>query len=222
VIRIAVIALVLVNMLLLAVQVLRQPEPEDASAAPAPEQASESTVPTIHLLSELPGAADLAQGTTECFSAGPFLSISEREAALDQVAGSALSIRQRETEATIDSGTWVFLPVQPDRETARNMALTMRDAGLGEVEVVGAGEWEDSVSLGFYVNHGFALERQAEARSLGFPVEVRKQQKVQPRYWLDYEQRVGAPYVVPDVNAPIKPDAHRLIACGPARAEPAP
>ena len=132
-----------------------------------------------------------------------------------------MSIRQRETEAIVDSGTWVYLPVQPDRETARNMALTMRDAGLGDAEVVGAGEWLNSVSLGFYVNHGFALERRAEARSLGFPVQVRKQQKVQPRYWLDYEQRVGAPYVVPDANSPIKPDAHRMISCGPAGAEDA-
>ena len=116
----------------------------------------------------------------------------------------------------MDQGTWVYLPVQIDYITARNMALTMRDAGLGDVNVIRNGEWNNSVSLGYFASAENALQRAREARSLGFAVETRLQQDQQTRFWVDYQQRAGAPYVQVSEEGPIRPELHRYVPCASA------
>lgn len=207
--RLLAITLVLLNVVLLGVQALRPPAPP--AAVDTPE--IDGDVASIYLLDELPGAPGGRDGTAECFSVGPLTSLRQQEAALDLVSQAALNIRSRQTEATVESGTWVYLPPLADRETARNMALTMRDAGLGEVAVITVGEWDNAVSLGFYANSAFAGQRVAEARSLGFAVESRTRRAIEPRYWLDYEQKLGAPYVTPSGDTAIPPELHRAIPC---------
>ena len=89
--RVLAITLVLLNIVLLGVQALR-PAPPPA-AVETPETAdNDSGVASIYLLVELPGAPGGRDGTAECFSAGPFESNEQRDAALDFLAGAVLSI----------------------------------------------------------------------------------------------------------------------------------
>jgi len=213
--RVLAITLVLINVLLLALQAMRPPDRQQPAGVSAALEEAADDAPTIYLLDELPGAPGVQDGTAECFSVGPFTAAEQRDAALDLLAGSALAVTYRQTEAIVDSGTWVYLPPLADRETAENMALTMQDAGLGEAVVIEVGEWRNAVSLGFFTNRAYALERYDEARSLGFKVQARTQQGVEPRYWLDYEQKLGAPYLIPLEATAIPPELHRAIPCAP-------
>lgn len=210
--RVVVLTLVLVNLVLLAVQLLEQPEVR--RAAPPAVPARSDDMATIRLLSEVEDPAP-PSGTAECFTAGPFTSPAETAAALRIIAPSAVAISQRQTEALSLRGTWVYLPVQPDYVTARNMALTLRDAGFSDARVVMDGDWKYSVSLGFFADRANAQARHDEARSLGFEVELRGETERQARYWIDYEQRTGAPYVRPGAEAVIRDEQHRTIPCAP-------
>ena len=210
--RLLVIALLLANALLLGVQMLRPSEdglPRQPASSP-----SALAVPPLVLLREMGEDETAMRGNAECFTVGPFESEDAKEAARAQIAPSAVAISLRETIATVDRGTWVYLPAQPDYLTARSMQLTLRDAGFADAVVVREGEWLNSVSIGYFLNENNAQAIFDDARSMGFPVERRRQQNPEQRYWLDYEQRVGAPYVQPSDNSPISPDRHRLTACG--------
>jgi hypothetical protein len=210
--RIVFIALLLVNAVLLGLQVLDRKSIPDPG--PAQDLSDQAELPGLVLLSEMAGAEDEPAGSAECFTVGPYDNEENRNLARRLVAGSAIAISQRQTVATIHRGTWVYLPVQPDYVTARSMALTLRDAGFADARVVRDGEWNNSVSLGYFLNEGNATRVHSEARSLGFAVEMRPQENVEPRYWIDYEQRAGAPYVAATPDGLITPDLHRLIPCG--------
>jgi hypothetical protein len=209
--RVLVIALVLVNIGLIGVQVLERDREPGSAAVEVPRD--EPEVPRLSLLSEMGEADQAPSGSAECFAVGPFESEGDRDLARRFVAGSAIAISLRQTVATVNRGTWVYLPVQPDYVTARSMALTLRDAGFADARVVRDGDWNHSVSLGLFLNDGSAQKVHREARSLGFPVETRLQENVEPRYWIDYEQRAGAPYVSPAPDGVVTPDRHRLISC---------
>ena len=194
--RVLVIALVIVNIALFAVQALREPVPEPVVAAePAPADWPDESMAELRLMSEMEPDDAGGAGAGECFTAGPFNSRIEMEVVRGRIDEVAAVVVERQTEALTRRGYWTYLPVQPDRETAINMALTMRDAGLGDVNVIADGEWNNSVSLGFFTRKANAESRAAEARSLGFGAEVRPETQIEPRYWIDFEQRVGAPYL---------------------------
>jgi hypothetical protein len=210
--RIVFIALLLVNAVLLGLQAIdRSPL---GAPGPAQDPTDQTEVPGLVLLSEMAGLDDEPAGSAECFALGPYQNEDERNLARRLMSGSAIAISQRQTFATIQRGMWVYLPVQPDYVTARSMALTLRDAGFAEARVVRDGEWNNSVSLGYFLDEANAAQVHREVRSLGFPVEMRPQENVEPRYWIDYEQRAGAPYVVPTPDGPITPELLRLIPCG--------
>lgn len=216
-VRIVVIALVLANVMLLAFQLLRpQPPVTGVSVGAVDPVDTTGPIPEIRLMSELAEVTVNPEGTAECFTLGPFETEESKSEALKLLAGSAIAITERRTEAVVDRGTWVYLPVQPDYVTARSMALTMRDAGLGDVNVIMEGEWRFSVSLGYFSSEANAARRMREARSLGFAVETRTQRDIEPRYWVDYEQRAGAPYVVMSDAGPITPELQRYIPCATA------
>ena len=190
--RIIVITLLLVNVGLITVQLLeteQQPAPTVVEAAP-----DDSGLPGLVLLSEMSDERQGAVGSAECFTLGPFEREEDRNNARREIAASAIAIAQRQTTAVVDRGTWVYLPVQPDYITARSMALTLRDAGFADADVVREGDWNNSVSLGFFSNKDNAEKLSREARSLGFKVDIRKVQAAEMRYWIDFEQRAGAPY----------------------------
>ena len=168
--RIVVIALLLANALLIAVQLLaRNERPPTLSVETEPEP-DDAGLPTLVLLSELDETEQGALGSAECFTLGPFVNEEDRDRARRLIAASAIAITQRQTEATVTRGTWVYLPVQPDYVTARSMALTLRDAGFRDATVVREGEWNNSVSLGYFLSDRNAQSVFSDARSMGFQV----------------------------------------------------
>jgi len=191
--RLLVIALLLLNLVLAGLQLLQGQGQPTASSVEDP--GGDVAAPAIRLLSELEQASHAAPGTAECFEAGPYETVDARDALLAAVAPQAAWLGLRETEASVETGSWVFLPVQPDFVTARSMAMTLRDAGFADAEVVMEGDFKYSVTLGYFRNETNAQKQFAEARSLGFPVQTRRQVEQQARYWLDFEQRTGAPYL---------------------------
>lgn len=209
--RLLVLALVLANLVLLGLQLLDRPDgaPSEAGTSRSGAEAA----PGITLLSEAGDELTGGRGTAECFAVGPFATEPERREALEEIAPIAVAIGQRQTEAEVLKGIWVHLPVQPDYITARSMALTLRDAGFPEANVVREGDWRHSVSLGYFLNDDNAQALLKEARSFGFDARRRPETETQPRYWLDYEQRTGAPYWQPGQSGTILAEQHRAIPC---------
>lgn len=212
--RILVLVLVLANLLLLAMQVMerRQESPEAEAVQPAGDDRGD--VPGIRLFSEMEREPGPIEGSAECFTAGPFESEEQVSAALGAIAPLAAAIGRRETRATVERGIWVYLPAQRDVATARNMALTLRDAGYADAAVVRDGEWNNTVSLGFFTSPANAQTLHDEARSLGFKVEMRPERVEQPRYWIDFEQRAGASYLQPGEGTGIGEGLLRHVPCG--------
>lgn len=209
--RLLVIALLLLNVLLAALQLLQPPDRAAESVVQETDRAP--GVPAIRLMSELERSSGAAPGTAECFEAGPYETAEARDGFLAEVAPNAAWIGLRESEATVETGTWVLLPVQPDFVTARSMAMTLRDAGFTDADVVMDGEWKHSVTLGYFRNEANARARQQEARSLGFPAQTRPQAEQRTRYWLDFEQRTGARYLAAAETDAAGPALLRTIPC---------
>jgi hypothetical protein len=208
--RILVIALLLANVTLVGFELL---QPDRLAAAEQAADIQRDEPPTLQLFSEMSEPEQQKLGHGGCFTAGPFESEAEKEAARRLIGQSAKTLTERQTTATVNQGVWVYLPVQPDYVTARNMSLTLRDAGFPDAVVIDDGEWRNAVSLGYFLDERNAQHLFDEVRSLGFPVKMRQQEMRQPHFWIDYVLRDGAAPVADSGDGPIPPAMQRAIPC---------
>ncbi len=209
------LALALLNAIMIGVYLAGPGDREKPDVEWRAPDAVDSGVPSLKLMSEFADRGMPASGTTECFTVGPFDDSEASDRAMRQLARSAVSITQRRTRAEVDSGTLVYLPAQPDYITARSMSDTLRLAGLGEPEVIAEVDALYSVSLKTFLRPDEAQAFRDEARALGFAVEMRAVRQIESRFWVDYEQCAGAPYLLPESEGLISPEIHHALPCAP-------
>jgi hypothetical protein len=211
--RIAVIALVALNLLLWVLEASKQPGPVPPATAPVAAPLAVPDVPGIRLLSEL-GEGDGSPGLgSVCFTVGPFDARDAASAARRGLQGLAVAVSERETLEQVERGLRVFIPPFETVQAARAMARNLRAAGIIDVEVISEGEWERTISLGYFLEESNARALTQRARDLGFDARIRVLHDAESRYWLDYAQTVGAPYAARALASTVPPQWHRPIPC---------
>ncbi|MBT8075049.1 MAG: hypothetical protein KJN61_01145 [Gammaproteobacteria bacterium] len=196
--RIFVISLVVANLLLFGFQSSQPTAPE--KTRPSQVAAVDAEIPTIHLFSEMLEDQELIDGKRRCFSVGPFHSIEERDAMYDDLVEIAENVNERQTQALIEKGYWVFMPPYDSRLEANEALLSLQALGLQDISVTYSGAWENAISLGYFMRQENATRRQRDLEKRGYSPMVRVQRLSESRYWLDYEQRPGSGLIALDMQ----------------------
>lgn len=196
--RITVISLVVANLLLLGFQCSQpgvQPETKPAVAA-----VRDTGIPTIHLFSELMQDEGLMSGSRQCFTLGPFHSIEDRDETYARLQQVSARISERQTEALVEKGYWVYMPPYVSLLEANETLLSLQALGLKDVAIMYDGEWKNSISLGYFMRQENAQRRKKALEDRGFSPRMRIQRQAEPRYWLDYEQEPGSGLIALDMR----------------------
>lgn len=211
--RIIVITLVLLNLLLLGFQTSRPGRTAETEPAAASEVVEDGDIPTIHLFSEMIRDQKLMSGNRQCFSLGPFDSAGDRDQLRQQLRGIVTGISERQTQATVERGYWVFLPPAASLLEANRLLLSVKALGIEDSSVIYDGEWENAISLGYFRRQGNANRRVRELEGRGYEPQIQVRRQVEPRYWLDYEQGPGVELLVLDVPDRLPGMVQRVLPC---------
>jgi hypothetical protein len=196
--RILVISLFVANLLLLGFQ-RNDPavEPESSVVAAAK---TNPDVPTIHLFGEMMRDEGLLTGNRQCFSLGPFHSVDDKDDVRLLLEEVSTRIDERQTEALVEKGYWVFMPPYESLLEANKALISLQALGLEDIGIIYNGEWKNAISLGYFMRHENAKRRKGSVESKGYAPMIRVQRQGEPRYWLDYEQAPGSDLVVLDMQ----------------------
>jgi len=198
--RIIVISLVVANLLLLGFQASKPNREQEQGPVVARDVVEDADIPTIHLFGELAQDQELMFGNRQCFSLGPFHSTEERDNLRVQLRGIVTGISERQTQATVEKGYWVFLPPAASLLEANRLLLSIRALGVEDAGIMYDGEWKNAISLGYYQRQGNANRRVRQMEERGYEPQVQVRRQAELRYWLDYEQGPGADLLVPDIQ----------------------
>jgi hypothetical protein len=209
--RIIVISLFVANLLLLAFQ-SNQPAAEK-QAVVASKEYEAADVPTIHLFSEIMEDQGLMSGNRQCFSLGPFHTIEDRDETRTGLLEVTSSISERETQALVEKGYWVFMPPFISLLEANQVLLSLQALGLEDIGIIYNGEWENAISMGYFLRQENAVRRKQDLEDRGYEALMRVQRRTEPRYWLDYEQVPGSDRVALDMQNRPNDFMQRALPC---------
>jgi hypothetical protein len=208
--KLIILALFAGNIFLIGLEASKQPGP--VRAAPIEVQSKVADAPTISLLSELETESGV-QSAFQCYSVGPFESRDTVDAIAEMLQTHASSVSARETEAFVDRGFWVYLPPFDDEVSAVRAMNSLYDAGLDDLSVLKDGEWNHSVSLGYFVNQPNAIKHKQIVQEMGYPAEIRIQRDDESRFWVDYQQQTGVEYASRILAGLVPAELHRSTVC---------
>lgn len=209
--RILVISLFVANLLLLGFQ---DNEPEikpETRETPAVEK--DSGIPTIHLFNEMIEDQGLLSGNRQCFSLGPFHSIEDRDETHSRLLEVSARINERETQALVEKGYWVFIPPYASLLIANQELLSLQALGLEDIGVIYEGDWKNAISLGYFLRQENAARRKKGLEDKGYTPLIRVQRQAEPRYWLDYEQNPGSALIALDMQNRPNDFMQRALPC---------
>lgn len=210
--KLGIVMMLATNIVLLGMEASKAPEPRPG-AAPDPSRTA-IILPDIVLRSELPEPPAPEQF---CFTIGPFEADTTAEAVAGLLQSHHYSGLVRETEAFVDRGYWVYLPPFGNEPAARGTLQQLHDAGLEDVALMRNGDWNLSISLGYFIEQSNALARRDHLRAMGFPAEMRIQREDEARYWVDYQRPLTAQATAESLLDGLVPaELHREIACSAA------
>jgi len=196
--RIAVISLLVANLLLLGFQGSKPAVQPETIAKQAVVE--DSSVPTIHLFSEMIEDQDLLSGNRRCFSLGPFHSSEDKNEIQTLLEDVSANISERETLALVEKGYWVYMPPYESLLEANQVLLSLQALGLKDIGVIYNGDWQNAISLGYFLRQENALRRKKDLEDRNFTPMVRVQRQSETRYWLDYEQNPGSTLIAIDMQ----------------------
>ena len=197
-IRILVISLVVANLLLLGFQSSRPAIRQETTVTPAPVRAT--GIPTIHLFSEMMKDQGLLSDNRQCFTLGPFHLSGDMDDVRGRLQDVSIRISERETEALVEKGYWVYMPPYATLLEANKELLALQALGLKDVGIIYDAEWKNAISLGYFLRQENAQRRKQDLEQRGHKPVIRIQRQTEPRYWLDYEQNPGAALVALDMQ----------------------
>ena len=196
--RIAVISLFVANLLLFAFKGKEPPVQVKATTRPATVE--DSNIPTIHLFNEMVQDQDLMSDNRRCFSLGPFHSSEEMDELRGQLDEVSANISERQTQALVEKGFWVFLPPHKSLLEANQVLFSLQALGLEDIVVIYQGEWTNAISLGYFLRQENAQKRKKSLEDRGYAPLMRVQRQAESRYWLDYEQAPGSVLIALDLQ----------------------
>jgi hypothetical protein len=208
--KIFILVLVTLNILLIGLEVSKPSSikvPSEQSVG-----AHNSDVPSIRLLSELDGFSKESLNK-QCFAVGPFESEETVNAIVELLQGYTTKVASRQTNAFVDRGFWVYLPAFEEELLAREAVNVLYIAGLDDVALILGGEFNNSVSLGYFINQSNATTHRDRIRELGFPAEFRIRREDESRFWVDYGQETGFEYASRVLADFVPPELHMPTSC---------
>ena len=209
--RILVISLFVANLLLLGFQ-RNSPAPEIETRV-VPAANVNPDVPTIHLFGEMMQDEGLLTGNRQCFSLGPFHSSKDKDEVRLLLEEVSTRIDERQTEALVEKGYWVFMPPYESLLEANKALISLQALGLEDIGIIYDGEWKNAISLGYFMRQGNAQRRKESVESKGYAPMIRVQRQGEPRFWLDYEQSPGSDLVVLDMQNRPNDFMQRALPC---------
>jgi len=224
--RIIVISLFVANLLLVGFEASKPPvqtqlaasvtktggTQEETADTHIPETA-DTHIPTIHLFSELMADQDLMSGHRQCFTVGPFHDKEDMIAVRNRLQETSLSTRDRQTQALVEKGYWVFLRPYRSLLEANEVLFALQGLGLKDASVMYDGEYRNSISLGYFLRQENALKRKQGLEARGYEPLMRVKRQAEPRYWLDYEQNPGSALITLDMHGRPNDFMQRSLPC---------
>ena len=197
--RILVISLFVANLLLFAFQDSNEPvAPVDAGVTKS--KVEDSRIPTIHLFSEMVQDQGLMTGSRQCFSLGPFHTAEDADEVYARLLEVSVNISERQTQALVEKGYWVFMPPYASLLEANQALLSLQALGLKDIGVIYDGDWKSAISLGYFLRQENARKRKKSLEDRGYAPQIRVQRQSEKRYWLDYEQNPGSGLIALDMQ----------------------
>ena len=216
--RIIVISLFVANLLLVGFEASKPPVQTPAAASvietgDTQEETADTHIPTIHLFSELMADQDLISVHRQCFTVGPFHDKEDMIAVRNRLQETSLSTRDRQTQALVEKGYWVFLRPYRSLLAANEVLFVLQGLGLKDVRVMYDGEYRNSISLGYFLRQENALKRKQGLEARGYEPLMHVQRQAEPRYWLDYEQNPGSALIALDMHGRPNDFMQRSLPC---------
>jgi len=209
--RILVISLFVVNLLLFGFwDNQATPEPK---ATVKPKAVQNSNIPTIHLFSEMVVDQDLMSDSRQCFSLGPFHSIDDVDEVYASLIEVTVNITERQTQALVEKGYWVYLPPYKDLVEANQTLFSLQALGLQDIAVIYNGEWTNAISLGYFRRQENALKRKKSLEDRDYSPLIRVRREAQDRFWLDYEKNPGSGLIALDMQNRPNDFMQRALPC---------
>jgi hypothetical protein len=209
--RIIVISLFVANILMLGFQSSQPAINKETVVTQA--VAEDPDIPTIHLFSEMVENRDLMSGNRQCFSLGPFHTSEDKDETRAALLEVSTSISERETQALVEKGYWVFMPPFISLLEANQVLLSLQALGLEDIGVIYEGEWGKAISMGYFLRQANATRRKQDLEDRGYEALIRVQRSTEPRYWLDYEQVPGSGLVALDMQSRPNDFMQRALPC---------
>jgi len=188
--RLILLALVIINLLLFG-WFMAKPQQQEHSENTAPSspptdsyQAGNSNIPELKLLSEAVAESPLIDN---CATIGPLENINMVRRLRDRLGAYTSRIRERQTEARVERGYWVYLPVAESRDAALEYTNQLASMGISDYFVVTTGEMQNAVSVGLFNDIQRAEQRQRQLQALGFNTSLGARREYETHYWLDYQ-----------------------------------
>ncbi|MCF6225911.1 MAG: SPOR domain-containing protein [Xanthomonadales bacterium] len=201
--RFLLIILIVINILVVAWFMAQPPATENIDTPQANTQPENlltdgQSVIDLQLLSETDPNTEFG---SICATIGPLESAAMVRRLRDRLSAYASRIRERQTEARVERGFWVYLPIADSRNAAIEYTNQLGSMGINDYFVVTSGEMQNAVSLGLYNNLPNAEMRQKQLQALGFNPQLGARREYETRYWLDYQ-------LLDDVESPWKSISH--------------
>lgn len=187
-------ALVILVMLNLSAAAWWAVGPHPRAATPAPLHA-----PQLQLLEEArPATTPPATGTAAppaatglCLRFGPFAGPSARNGARDALLAIGVEAVAFEDRSGASSGWDVFLPAQPSRADAVELAGKLKTQGVDDVFVMNSGDQANRIALGRFSSEAGAHRRAEELRGKGIEAMIEARGSGAPRIWLNARLPTG-------------------------------
>ena len=196
--RILVISLFVANLLLFGFQRSKPAVEEETTVTSTVKK--NSGIPTIHLYGEMMEDQGLFTGNRQCFSLGPFHLDEDKEEVRLLLQEVSIRISERQTEALVEKGYWVFMPPYGSLLEANRALFSLQALGLEDIKIVNDGAWKNAISLGYYMRQENAQRRKKSLESKSYQPLMRVQRQGEPRYWLDFEQNPGSSLIALDMQ----------------------
>ena len=162
--------------------------------------ATDSGVPELHLLSEMPASGDPspvpdtppgpgpvagASHNYSCTTLGPFDTPQDLRDARQALGSRVARMRSRQEQTSQPGAWWVYLPAAATRAQALELARQLGARNIADYFVVGSGDQANTVSLGLFRDQANARKRVNEVAAAGFPARMSERSENVPEYWLD-------------------------------------
>lgn len=184
--KIIFLALVLLNLGVLAWHFWVQPAPADGMSV---SQHQDVPLPgPVSASADISATHEVAATATACAEYGPFTAQQSVDAALSSLRqqGQQFSVDSRDV-VIIDSYRVLF-PPYPTADAAQEMAARLRAAGVSDIYVVPGGKQKNAVSVGVFSDKRRAAHRRERLQEMGYKPQVEPYTRhKQVNYWIRAE-----------------------------------